>query len=217
MRNVDQMIDEALEAEEKELLRSIGEETGFIERTLGTLDQRVLWVAGLMMVIQSIAFLAGAWATWMFFEANDAVTQLRWGLPAAVLLMSLMINSRWPAIHASGDARAEADRAPDRAHSRPDRQRSEFHGVRGSRLCVGPRRKQTADAVAKRLFREPLYSAADSSPRGSIRQADKSDRTTHHLRRRRPSASDRRRECDAVRTEPLHRTADPTANCIAPS
>ena len=102
MQDVDRMIDEALDAEEKELLRSIGEEPGFIERTLGTLDQRVLWVAGLMMVIQSIVFIAGAWAAWMFFEANDAVTQLRWGLPASVLLlMSLIIKlAVAPAIHA---------------------------------------------------------------------------------------------------------------------
>ena len=102
MQDVDRMIDEALDAEEKELLRSIGEEPGFIERTLGTLDQRVLWVAGLMMVIQSIVFITGAWAAWMFFEANDAVTQLRWGLPAAVLLlMALMIKlAVAPAIHA---------------------------------------------------------------------------------------------------------------------
>ncbi len=102
MRNVDQMIDEALDAEEEELLRSIGEEPGFIEQTLGMLDRRVLWVVGLMMVIQSIVFIAGAWSTWMFFEASDPVTQLRWGLPAAVLLlMALMIKlSVPPAIHA---------------------------------------------------------------------------------------------------------------------
>ncbi len=102
MQDVDVVIDEALEAEEKELLRSIGDEPGFIERALGTLDQRVLWVAGLMMVIQSIVFVSGVWAAWMFFEANDAVTQLRWGLPAAVLLlMSLMIKlAVAPAIHA---------------------------------------------------------------------------------------------------------------------
>ncbi len=102
MRDVDQMIDEALDAEERELLRSIGEEPGFIERTLGMFDQRVLWVVGLMMAIQSIIFIAGAWAAWMFFEATDVVTQLRWGLPAAVLLlMSLMIKlSVAPAIWA---------------------------------------------------------------------------------------------------------------------
>jgi len=97
MRNVDEMIDEALNAEERELLRSIGEEPGFIERTLGMSDNRVLWVVGLMMVIQAIVFIAGAWAAWMFFEATDVVTQLRWGLPAAVLLlMSLMIKLSVP-------------------------------------------------------------------------------------------------------------------------
>jgi hypothetical protein len=91
------MIDEALDAEERELLRSIGEEPGFIERTLGMADQRVLWVVGLMMAIQSVVFLSGAWAAWMFFEATDVVTQLRWGLPAAVLLlMSLMIKLSVP-------------------------------------------------------------------------------------------------------------------------
>ena len=97
MRNVDQMIDEALDAEERELLRSIGEEPGFIERTFGMFDRRVLWVVGLMMAIQSIVFIAGAWSAWMFFEATDAVTQLRWGLPSAVLLlMSLMIKLSVP-------------------------------------------------------------------------------------------------------------------------
>lgn len=97
MRNVDQMIDEALDAEERDLLLSIGEEPGFIERTLGMFDKRVLWVVGLMMVIQSIVFLAGVWAAWMFFEATDTVTQLRWGLPSAVLLlMALMIKLSVP-------------------------------------------------------------------------------------------------------------------------
>jgi hypothetical protein len=97
MRNVDQMIDEALDAEERDLLRSIGEEPGFIERTLGMFDKRVLWVVSLMMVIQSVVFIAGAWAAWRFFEATDAVEQLRWGLPSAVLLlMALMIKLSVP-------------------------------------------------------------------------------------------------------------------------
>jgi hypothetical protein len=97
MRDVDQMIDDALDAEERELLRSIGEEPGFIERTLGMADQRVLWVVALMMVIQGVVFLAGAWSAWKFFDATDVVTQLRWGLPSAVLLlMSLMIKLSVP-------------------------------------------------------------------------------------------------------------------------
>lgn len=102
MPDADRMIDEAINAEERELLKSIGEEPGFLEQTLGMFDQRVLWVVGLMMVVQTALFIAGVWTAWMFFEATDAVTQLRWGLPSAVLLlMSLMIKlSVSPAIWA---------------------------------------------------------------------------------------------------------------------
>jgi hypothetical protein len=48
--------------------------------------------------------VAGAWAGWFFFEASEPVAQLRWGLPAAVLLlMSLIIKlAVAPAIHTTG-------------------------------------------------------------------------------------------------------------------
>ncbi len=103
MRDLDKMIDEALDTEERELLRSIGEEPGYIERTLGMFGKQVVWMAVLMMIFQTVAFIAGAWAAWMFFEAVDPVTQLRGGLPAAVLLlMSLIIKlAVTPALHAN--------------------------------------------------------------------------------------------------------------------
>ena len=31
--------------------------------------------------------IAGVWAAWHFFQAGDPVSQLRWGLPAATLLI----------------------------------------------------------------------------------------------------------------------------------
>jgi len=56
-----------------------------------------------MVAAQALTFVAGAYAAWMFFEAADTVTQLRWGLPSAVLLiLSTMIKmSMWPEIHAN--------------------------------------------------------------------------------------------------------------------
>ena len=39
------------------------------------------------MVLQAVPFLAGAYPAWMFFEAGDTVSQLRWGLPSAVPLI----------------------------------------------------------------------------------------------------------------------------------
>jgi hypothetical protein len=52
------------------------------------------------MLVQTLLFLAGGWAGGIFFAAGDPVTQLRWGLPAAVLLlMALMIKMMiWPAV-----------------------------------------------------------------------------------------------------------------------
>jgi hypothetical protein len=101
MRNVDELIDEALDAEERELLRSIGDEPGFVERAMGLFGAGTRWMVTFMMVGQTLLFLAGAWLAWGFFEAADPVTQLRWGLPAAVLILaSLSVKlAVAPAIH----------------------------------------------------------------------------------------------------------------------
>ncbi len=101
MRDLDMMIDEALGKEESELLRQIGGEPNHIERALGMFGAGAEWMAGVMMVVQTLLFIAGVWAAWMFFEAAEPVAQLRYGLPAVVLvLMSLMIKlAVAPAIH----------------------------------------------------------------------------------------------------------------------
>lgn len=97
MRDVDQLIDEALDAEERELLRSIGDEPGFVERMLGMTGPEIVWMIWLMMIFQTLMFVAGLYAAWMFFEAGDPVTQLRWGLPAVVLLlMALLVKLAVP-------------------------------------------------------------------------------------------------------------------------
>ena len=79
------------------------------------------------MVVQGVTFVAGAWAAWMFFEADDAVTHCAGGCPSAVLLlMSPMIKmAMWPNDPGeSADARAEADRASTGHAPRPGWSRS---------------------------------------------------------------------------------------------
>ena len=86
MQDIDRMIDDALDAEERELLRSL-EEPGFFSQVFGIFGGPTGWANAVMMGAQAIAFIAGVWAAWNFFQAADTVTQLRWGLPAAVLLL----------------------------------------------------------------------------------------------------------------------------------
>ncbi len=103
MRDLDNLIEEALGKEERDLLVRIGEEPGFFGMAFGLFSGRLGWVNMVMVAVQALTFIAGAYAAWMFFEAADTVTQLRWGLPSAVLLiLSTMIKvSMWPEIHAN--------------------------------------------------------------------------------------------------------------------
>ena len=98
MRDLDKMIDEALDAEERDLLRSIGEEPGFFAQMFGLFSGRAAWINVLLMVVQAVFFFAGVWAAWNFFESSDALTAVRWGIPAAVLLLTGLIIklTMWP-------------------------------------------------------------------------------------------------------------------------
>jgi hypothetical protein len=91
MRDLDRMIDEALDGETRELLRRIGDEPGFFAQAFGVFGGPTGWVNIILAIVQAVAFLAGVWAAWHFFHATDPVTQLRWGLPSAVLLIQGLI------------------------------------------------------------------------------------------------------------------------------
>lgn len=91
MRDLDQMIDEALGAEERELLRSIGEEPGFFAQAFGLFGGTAGWVNVLLVFVQGVLFIAGVWAAINFFDAGDPLIALRWGLPAAVLMLTALI------------------------------------------------------------------------------------------------------------------------------
>lgn len=103
MDRIEQQIDDAIAAEERELLRQIGEEPGYFTQ-LGTIfTGSTGWVNGLMVVSQTLLFFASVYAGWRFFAAVEPVEALHWGLPAvALLLMSLIIKlSLWPTIQAN--------------------------------------------------------------------------------------------------------------------
>jgi hypothetical protein len=103
MRDLDAMIDEALGDEERDLLRRIGEEPGFFAQAFGLFGGRTGWVNIILIVVQAVAFVAGVVMAVGFFQAVDPVSQLRWGLPAAVLLlMSTMVKlAMMPALEAN--------------------------------------------------------------------------------------------------------------------
>lgn len=103
MRDIDQTLEDALKAEERDLLRRIGEEPGYLDQAMSVFSGKTGWVSAVLMVTQAVAFVGGSWAAWNFFQAEEALSALRWGLPSAVLLvMALTIKmALWPTIHAN--------------------------------------------------------------------------------------------------------------------
>ena len=87
MQELDKMIEDALGHEESEVLRRIGGDAGFVERAMGMFGAGMEWMVRFMLFGQALLFFAGVWAAWNFFQAGEPVLQLRWGLPAAVLLL----------------------------------------------------------------------------------------------------------------------------------
>jgi hypothetical protein len=102
MRDIDKMIDEAIGAEERQLLKQIGEEPGHFGQIADMFTTGPsAWIIVALMIAQSVLFIAGCWAAWEFFHAADALSAVRWGIPAAVgILSSLIIKmSMWPTMH----------------------------------------------------------------------------------------------------------------------
>lgn len=86
-------IDAAIAAEERDLLRAIGEEPAYLSQVGALFSGRNAWVNGLLMAVQTVLFVGGVYAAVNFFAAQEPLAALRWGLPAAtLLLMSLIIK-----------------------------------------------------------------------------------------------------------------------------
>jgi hypothetical protein len=101
MRDVDEILRESIGDEERDLLARLPE-PGLLGAAAGLFAGRLGWVNVVLMLVQGVAFLAGAYAAWRFFEAGDTYGQLRWGLPAMTLLVmsALLKTMMWPAVQA---------------------------------------------------------------------------------------------------------------------
>ena len=99
--DIDRLIGDALEAEERDLLARIGEEPPYFSQLGALVGGRTGWVNAVLLVVQTVLFGASVYAAWRFFDATDALAALQWGLPSAVLLLASlsMKLALWPVIH----------------------------------------------------------------------------------------------------------------------
>ncbi len=92
MDELDRMIREVLDDEDREILEKIGREQGYFKQAFGLFRGKGSWVNWVIMVSQIVMFLGGVFAAVQFFAASDPLEALRWGLPAAVLILAALVT-----------------------------------------------------------------------------------------------------------------------------
>lgn len=101
MSDIDKMIDDALDAEERELMHRIGDEPGYFTQLFGIFRGKTGWATVVLTITQAVMFLTGVWMAVKFFAAQDVMEALRWGLPAITLVLAATVVkfAMWPQLH----------------------------------------------------------------------------------------------------------------------
>jgi len=89
MEKLDEMIKQALEAEDREILAET-EELGYFAAAFGLFRGKTAWVNWVIMLAQAIIFVAGVWSAVAFFAATDVLLALKWGISSAVLILAAL-------------------------------------------------------------------------------------------------------------------------------
>lgn len=101
MTKLDDLIEEALRAEDHDILEATAEQ-GWFELGLSQFRGRMGWVTWLIMILQVTMFVIGFWCAYQFFNASDLLPALKWGLSATVMILMAIIlkMSLVPQMHA---------------------------------------------------------------------------------------------------------------------
>lgn len=91
MSDVDRLIEQALDDEDRALREVLGKEPGFFNLAFGLFSGPRAWVHWIIMAAQTAMFFAGAWMAWMAFGSEALADIVRWGLSASTLLLAAVI------------------------------------------------------------------------------------------------------------------------------
>jgi len=90
MNKLDRLIDQVFTGEDRQILQDT-RELSYFELGLGQFRGKLGWVTWLITVLQTIMFLGAVWLAVQFFAAEDVLLALKWGLPAAVLMLAAFV------------------------------------------------------------------------------------------------------------------------------
>lgn len=79
-KDLDAMIAEALDAEDRELLDRFGTEPGYFAQAFGLFGGRLGWLMWLAYILNIAAAGLALWAAWHLFTATETLAAIRWGV-----------------------------------------------------------------------------------------------------------------------------------------
>ncbi|WP_153769713.1 DUF6768 family protein [Labrenzia sp. CE80] len=86
MDKLDQLIEDALKGEDRQLFEDT-KELGYFALGLKQFRGRLGWVTWVIMITQSLMFLGGSWCAVQFLGADDTLSAVKWGISSAVLIL----------------------------------------------------------------------------------------------------------------------------------
>lgn len=98
MNKLDALIDQALTAEDRELLARHGE-PGYVSQALGLFRGPWAWVMWLLNVVAGVAFLVGLYAFWQVHAATEALAAVKWGVAGLALFLVTVVGKGMMGTH----------------------------------------------------------------------------------------------------------------------
>jgi hypothetical protein len=82
--DLDRLINEALDADDRAVLGELAEEPGYFAQAMGLFRGKLAWVMWLAYIVNILAVAVAIWGVWKMFQTTDPVMTIRW----AVLILA---------------------------------------------------------------------------------------------------------------------------------
>jgi uncharacterized protein DUF6768 len=94
MNDLDREIQQALDAEERELFEQFGEQ-GIWAQVGGLFQGKLAWLTAVTLIVGTIMTVIGFYAAWKFVTVDDMTAMVRWGALAWAGFASQMMIKLW--------------------------------------------------------------------------------------------------------------------------
>lgn len=88
-QDLDRMIAEALDAEDREIFGELGEEPGYFAQAFGLFRGKLAWVMWVAYITNIVCAGLAIWAAWKMFQTTDPVMTTRWGV---LIVVSMVVG-----------------------------------------------------------------------------------------------------------------------------